>query len=131
MAQLLNKAEAVGMFDGVPVDNFTELTVELTALDITKTADKRIWVDGELTYTIVVTNIDDRTSGVPVETVKVTDIIDPTIATLVSGSVEIDGVPATQPGDYTFDPASGLLTVTLGNIAAGNSRTITFRVERV
>lgn len=131
MAQLINKAEAIGTYQGIPVDKNTELIVELTALDITKTADKMIWVDGELTYTIVVTNIDKTTPGTPVLTVEVTDIIDPTIAKLVANSVTIDGNPAIEPTDYTYEPTTGLLTVKLGEILAGRFRTITFRVEEV
>lgn len=138
MAQLLNRADASGTFDSVPIDASTELSVELSALSITKTADKAIWVRDNLTYTIVVRNIDTRDPddpddpGLPVTGVEVTDTIDPTIAALVAGSVMINNNPAVEGTDYTYDPVSGLLTlISLDDLAVGGSHTITFQVSSV
>lgn len=132
MAKLLNKAETNGMFDGVYVDNYTELSVELSALDITKTADKKIWVKDQLEYTITVTNIDDSVPGLPVEDVEVTDTIDPTIAKLIETSLTlvIDGTPIT-PVNYNYNTTTGLLTVNVGNLNAKGKAIITFQVEMV
>lgn len=79
---------------------------------------------GLLTYTITINNQSLNPYVAPI----VTDTVDPALATLVLGSVRINGVVTT---DYTFDVPTGLLTVNLGDVVATSTTIITFDVERV
>lgn len=93
----------------------------LDGLKVTKTADKMVWAAGVLTYTITVTNSTAEIFTSPV----ITDVLDKTSVTFVDGSVTIDGQPAATE-IYSYDEASGKLTINLSNIAPSASSTITF-----
>lgn len=97
----------------------------LDGLKVTKTADKMVWADGVLTYTITVTNSTAEIFTLPV----ITDVLDKTLVTFVDGSVTIDGQPAATE-IYSYDEASGKLTINLSNIAPSASSTITFQVKK-
>lgn len=129
MNELINTATSFGDYLGIPTEITSDpVVVQLVdGLSITKTADRQSWATGYLTYTITIINDSEE----PYETPIVTDTIDPTKATLVDGSVTINGVPATSPTDYTFDPITGLLTVNLADIEAESQTVIVFQVERV
>lgn len=99
------------------------VTAMTDELSITKTANKVMWADGQLTYTIVVTN---ESTTLPYENVTFSDIIDPTIASLVTGSVKLNGADVT----HTYDDTTGALTFTIGNIAAASTATITFSIVK-
>ena len=127
--ELTNTATSVGTYDGLSTEMTSEAVVVLMLddLTITKSADRQVWVTGNLTYTITITNDTENDYVTPV----VTDTIDPTLATLVPDSVTINGVPATSPTDYTFDDVTGLLTVNLPDIVAESNAVIVFEVSRV
>lgn len=127
--ELTNTATSVGTYDGLSTEMTSEAVVVLMLEDltITKSADRQVWVTGNLTYTITITNDTENDYETPV----VTDTIDPTLATLVPDSVTINGVPATSPTDYTFDDVTGLLTVNLPDIVAESNAVIVFEVSRV
>ncbi|NLL02221.1 MAG: hypothetical protein GX265_04300 [Mollicutes bacterium] len=129
MNELTNTATSVGTYDGLSTEMTSEAVVVLMLddLTITKSADRQVWVTGNLTYTITITNDTENDYETPV----VTDTIDPTLATLVPDSVTINGVPATSPTDYTFDDVTGLLTVNLPDIVAESNAVIVFEVSRV
>lgn len=129
MNELINIASSVGDYEGLSTEMTTEAVVTqlVDDLSITKTADRESWATGNLTYTITIDNQSDN----PYETPVVTDTIDPTKATLVDGTVKINGVPATSPDDYTFDAVTGLLTVNLADIASASTTEIEFKVKRV
>lgn len=129
MNELTNTATTVGTYDGLSTEMTSEAVVVLMLddLTITKSADRQVWVTGNLTYTITITNDTENDYETPV----VTDTIDPTLATLVPDSVTINGVPATSPTDYTFDDVTGLLTVNLPDIVAESDAVIVFEVSRV
>ena len=129
MNELTNTATSVGTYDGLSTEMTSEAVVVLMLddLTITKSADRQVWVTGNLTYTITITNDTENDYVTPV----VTDTIDPTLATLVPDSVTINGVPATSPTDYTFDDVTGLLTVNLPDIVAESNAVIVFEVSRV
>ena len=95
----------------------------LKGLTATKTADKMIWSDGVLTYTIVVSNNTDYDYVGPV----VTDILDISLISLVDDSVTVDGVKISTP-QYTWDSSSGKLSISLTDIEAKGLKTITFQV---
>lgn len=122
--------ENTGDFSGLVGTSAVEFASTLASVTVisgltaTKTANLTNWVNGELTYTVVVSNAADNeafTGGV------FTDQLDPAI-TLASSAdpVQIDGSPVA----YTF--TGNLLTINnLPEVAAGASITITFRVVQV
>ena len=124
---LSNTVSALGNFNDVPTAMASEavLVTLLDGLKITKTADKPVWADGVLTYTIVLTNDETKPYTTPV----VTDIIDNTLVDFVSGSVMIEGVAATDD-QYSYNENTHTLTVLLDDIAAASTRTITFQVKK-
>lgn len=126
---LINTASSLGTYNGISTEMTTEAVVTqlIDDLSITKEASRDSWITGNMTYTITLVNDTEE----PYEDVVVTDTINPALATLVDGTVKIDGVVVSSPGDYTFDVPSGLLTVNLGAVAATTTAVIEFDVERV
>ena len=124
---LSNTVSALGNYNNVPTAMASEavLVTLLDGLKITKTADKLVWADGVLTYTIVLTNDETKPYTAPV----VTDIIDNTLVDFISGSVMIEGVAATDD-QYSYNENTHTLTVLLDDIAATSTRTITFQVKK-
>lgn len=124
---LSNTVSALGNYNDVPTAMTSEavLVTLLDGLKITKTADKPVWADGVLTYTIVLTNDETKPYTAPV----VTDIIDNTLVDFISGSVLIEGVAATDD-QYSYNVNTHTLTVLLDDIAATSTRTITFQVKK-
>lgn len=127
--ELINIASSVGTYDSLSTEMTTEAVVTqlIDDLSITKAASRESWATGDLTYTISV----DNQATLPYEAPIVTDTIDPTKATLVAGTVTINGNPATTPTDYTFDAITGLLTVNLPDVIAASTTVIEFDVSRV
>lgn len=123
--KLSNIASVTGTYDAVPVTLESEavITEIISGLTIQKTANKQNWASGTLTYTITITN----NAVNSLETPTVTDILDPKLIRLVENSVEVNGSTA----QYTYDAASGLLTLTLDAIAVGGNSVITFQVQKV
>lgn len=127
--ELINIATSVGTYDDISTEMTTEsvVTYLVDDLSIIKAASRESWATGNLTYTITI----DNQATLPYVTPVVTDTIDPTKATLVDGTVTINGISATSPADYTFDVVTGLLTVNLTNVAATSTTVIEFEVSRV
>lgn len=124
---LSNTVSALGNYNDVPTAMASEavLVTLLDGLKIIKTADKPVWADGVLTYTIVLTNDETKPYTAPV----VTDIIDNTLVDFISGSVMIEGVAATDD-QYSYNENTHTLTVLLDDIAATSTRTITFQANK-
>lgn len=125
--ELNNTATVLGNYNSIPTEISTQVLVVtmLKGLTATKTADKMIWSDGVLTYTIVVSNNTDYDYVGPV----VTDILDISLISLVDDSVTVDGVKISTP-QYTWDSSSGKLSISLTDIEAKGLKTITFQVEK-
>ncbi len=120
---LLNQGLLNADYDNQAVD-FITTEVETVLVDgiiANKTANKAVWLNGLLTYTVELTN----GAEYDLENLVFTDKIDTTKATLVADTVMIDGVAAT----YTF--VGDLLTVELPNLAVGEDVAITFQVQKV
>lgn len=85
--ELTNTATVLGNYNSIPTEiSTTALVVTiLTGLTVTKSADKPIWTEGNLTYTIEVNN-EAYTSPV------ITDVLDPTLISLVTNSIKVDDV---------------------------------------
>ena len=123
--ELRNTVGAKGNYNSIPtsITSVASVVTMVEGLSITKTADKLVWADGELTYTIVITNDADQTY----ENVVVTDILNTTLVEFVDKSVTIDSVQATT-GEYEYN--DGTLTVNINDIVASESKTVTFKVTK-
>ncbi len=91
------------------------------AITATKTANKTVWTEGILLYTITINNGET----IDFETPSFSDTLNTTLVDYVTDSFKVGG--AVHAHNY----ASGVLTATLPTITAGNSLTITFEVVRV
>ena len=122
---LSNIANVTGNYDAIPTTLTSEavITEMIAGLTIVKTADKQNWASGNLTYTVTISNSAEN----PFEKPTFTDILDPALISLVENSVKVDGADA----QYTYDPATGLLTIELETIEKDKSAEITFQVQKV
>lgn len=124
---LSNTVSVLGNYNNIPTEINSEAVVVsmIDGLTVTKTADKMVWADGLLTYTIVINNKADLSYTTPV----ITDILDTTKVGFVNESVTIDGVKA-ETSKYTYEDSTGTLTITLDDITTTGSTTITFQVSK-
>ena len=97
-------------------------TTIISGLTAVLSADKKYWVNGPLTYTVVITNEsgDVYSKGVLADNIDTTNVVFDT-----DYGVEIDGSKTT---DFTY--SDGLLSVNLPDIAEGGTLTVTFRVTQ-
>ena len=95
----------------------------IDGLSISKVADKRVWADRLLTYTVTITNNTLKEYSSPV----VQDTLDILLIDFVDSSVTVDGVTSSA---YTFSSDTGLLTINLDKIDASSSKVITFQVKK-
>ena len=124
---LSNTVSVLGNYNNIPTEISCEAVVVsmIDGLTVTKTADKMVWADGLLTYTIVINNKADLSYTTPV----ITDILDTTKVGFVNDSVTINGVKA-ETSKYTYEESTGKLTINLDDITATGSTTITFQVSK-
>lgn len=122
--KLSNIANVTGTYDSVATALSSEavITSLIAGLTIVKTADKQNWASGYLTYTITITNNAEN----PFEKPEITDTLDPTLITLVDNSVKVGD----ETVEYTYDPTTGELKVSLETIPVGQSTVITFQVQK-
>lgn len=124
---LNNTATVLGTYNEIPTTLTSEVLVTtlLSGLTVTKTADKEVWADGNLTYTITVDNQTTETYTSPV----ITDILDKDLVTLLTDTIKINDTAATT-SDYEYEEATGKLTVNLSDIAPSSKVTVTFQVTK-
>lgn len=125
--ELKNTVSATGKINEIPtlINSEASVVTMLSGLTITKTADKTVWANRLLTYTITISN----QTTVPYVTPIVKDILDTSLVNFVDDSVTIDGVKATAE-EANFDTATSTLTVNLTDIEAAGTKTITFQVTK-
>ena len=125
--QLTNTASVLGSYNNVPTAISSQALVVsmIDGLTVTKTADKMIWADGVLTYTIVVDNQATEAYTTPI----ITDILDTTLVSFVEDSVTIEGVKS-EASEYSYDEATGTLKINLTDIAPTEKKTVTFQVTK-
>lgn len=118
----------IGNFTGIYLDETVDfrtnevVTTIITGVTATKTADKTFWINGPLTYTIVV----DNTTGTDLTNVLFKDDLDIQTVTLdTSFGVKVDGAPVI----YSFD--AGQLSLNIPLIQDGVAVTITFQVIQI
>ena len=127
---LTSQAGSLGSYDGQDLAlSSSPVNVTITSgLSLTMTTDQAVWADGYLTYTVVLANV---SGSFPYVGPVVTTVLDPTLVTLVAGSVVLDSVSLVLDTDYTFDDSTGTLTVNFDDVEIGNSSTLTFQVEQI
>lgn len=120
---LTNMGDFTAEYDG-EIITFSSTEVKTTivhGITAVKSADKSIWVNGPLLYTVVLTN----DSGMPLTDGTFTDQLDIALITLDEAhGIYINGVKTA----HTFDAGGVLLVEHLPTIAPGESITITFQV---
>lgn len=123
--ELTNTVTAVGNYNSIPtsITSTASVVTMIGGLTIAKTADKTVWADGELTYTIIVDNQTEKNYEEPV----ITDKLNTTLVEFVDGSVIIEGVAATS-SEHLYQ--TDTLTINLSTINANDSKTISFKVRK-
>lgn len=124
---LNNIASVLGNYNSIPTQITSDVLVVsmISGLTIKKTADKMVWGDGKLTYTIEVSNQTNVDYTNPV----ITDEIDISLIKFVSESVKVNGTEL-ESSKYTYDDTSGKLTINIDDVEALQTTTITFEVEK-
>lgn len=102
--------------------NNISVEVPSSSLSITKSADKNIWSDGILKYSVTITN--NSSSNITNGIFK--DIINPSYANVIPSSVLVNG--SALP--FTYNKVTGQLEIRNLNINAGESITITYSVSK-
>ena len=125
--QLSNTATVLGNYNSIPTEISTQVLVVtmISGLTVTKTADKMVWSEGNLTYTIVIDNQADEAYTSPV----ITDILNTTLISFVDNSITVDD-QVLDSSKYTWDDNSGKLTITLSDIESKAKKTIKFQVSK-
>lgn len=126
-SELRNSVTSAGIYNNIPTSITSTVSV-VTIIDglyITKTADKQIWADGILTYTII---IDNQTEKV-YESPKITDVLDNNLIEFINGSVTIDEVTATS-SEYSYNDSEHTLTLNLEDLDPSSTKTIKFQVSK-
>mgnify|MGYP004652226165 FL=1 len=124
---LSNTVTVLGNYNEIPTSISSQALVVamIDGLTVTKTADKMVWADGVLTYTIEVDNkaLESYTSP------TITDVLDISLVSFVNGSVTIDGAKA-EESKYTYNDANGTLTINIPDIIASGKCVVTFQVSK-
>ncbi len=125
--ELSNTVRAVGNYNNVPtsITSAVSVVTMISGLTITKTADKPVWADGNLTYSIVINNQAEKDYVTP----EITDVLDSNLIEFVPESVTVDGVKA-ETSSYSYNEGTHTLTINLDDITAGESKTVTFQVKK-
>lgn len=124
---LLNQASTAGTYNTQALSMSSALlsVVLVDGLTVAMVADKEVWADGMLTYSITITN----NAGYAYVAPQITDILDPTLVEFVADSVMVDDA-ALDSGSYTYTPADGTLAITLPDLAIGATTVVAFRVQK-
>lgn len=127
MNELNNVATATGDYNNIPTSLTSNTSVVnlVDGLKLTIMADQSNWVMGDLTYTITLTNNTNMSYEHPI----ITDTLNPTLISLVSGSIEIDGTVLEQ-SKYNYVEDTGLLTIYLDDVNPSTEIILTFRVTK-
>lgn len=124
--ELTNQATILDNYNDIPTEISTQALVVtiLTGPTVTKSADKMVWSDGNLTYKLELNNQTENAYTSPV----VTDILNPDLIKLVDNTIKIDGTLIDE-SEYTYDESTGKLTINLPTINS-KEETVTFEVSK-
>lgn len=125
--ELSNTATVLGNYNNIPTEISTQALVVtmITGLTVSKTADKMVWSEGALTYTITINNEAEETYTSPV----ITDMLDTNLITFVNDSITVDGIKL-ENSKYTWDESTGKLTITLSDIEKSAQKIVKFQVSK-
>lgn len=125
--ELSNTATTLGNYNDIPTEISTQALVVtmITGLTMTKSADKMVWSEGNLTYKIEVNNQTDK----PYTSPKITDVLNPLLISFVPESVKVDDTPL-EVSQYTYEESTGVLSITLPDIGSKEKKIITFEVKK-
>ena len=125
--ELTNTATVLGNYNSIPTEitSTAFVVTMLSGLTVTKSADKPVWSEGNLTYKIEINNATTESYTSPV----ITDILNPTLITLVKDTIKVDDIPL-ENSQYTFDESTGKLTITFSDITSQAKKTVTFEVSK-
>ena len=125
--ELKNIVSVTGNYKNIPTSIVSPVSVVtmLKGISITKSADKEIWINGTLTYKIVLNNETNEIYQSPI----LTDQLNNNLITFIDGSILIDGIKATS-NEYSYDEDSNTLTIKLKDLNPYTSSTITFEVNK-
>lgn len=112
--EITNTATITGGGITAPIEVSASVSpLSAPALTITKTISPVPVTDnGRLTYTFLIQNTGSR-AAVTTDEIVLTDDFDPILSDLV---VTLDGVPLTEPADYTYNEATGIFSTVGGRI---------------
>jgi uncharacterized repeat protein (TIGR01451 family) len=120
---LSNIAGVLGTYDETQISANSDAAVtQLVNILITKAADKALWVDGILTYTVTINN----NASDPYTGITLSDTLDPILISLVSNSVLVNG----SAGVYTYNSETGALSVEIPDMDPEDEVIVTFQVRR-
>lgn len=124
---LNNTVSVLGNYNEIPTSVSSQVLVVsmIDGLTVTKSADKMVWADGVLTYTVVVDNKTTVSYASPV----VTDVLDISLVSFVNGSVTVDGEKLDE-SKYTYAEDTGTLIINLSDVLPSSTSTITFQVAK-
>lgn len=124
---LSNTALVLGEYNSIPTSISSQALVVtlIDGLTVTKSADKMVWADGFLTYTI---DVDNKTT-VSYTSPVITDVLDTSLVSFVADSVTINGEKA-DSSKYSYNDATGTLTINLSDISPSDSSKVTFQVTK-
>lgn len=127
MNELTNQVVSNGTYDSIPTSltSNTSVVSLIDGLTLKLESDKNKWVNGNLTYTVTLSNLTESAYT----NVVITDTINPTYAVFVEGSVKLDS-EVYSSDKYTYDKSSGLLTINLDDVNANIVKVITFEVSK-
>lgn len=128
MPQLTNLARTDAKFNDVTTYDISTITVEVPSIKVEKSANMDIWYGDVLTYTVTITNLDESTEA---KSIVFTDTIDPSLATLITNSVYVNGKQLVIDVDFTYNATTGKLEITnMSNIAPKGQTEVTFQVNK-
>ena len=112
----------INNLDTTITSNIISVEIPSSPLSISKLANKNIWSDGILKYSIIITN--NSNSNIINGIFK--DVINPKYANVIPSSVLVNG--STLP--FTYNKATGQLEINNLNINANEIVTITYSVSK-
>lgn len=125
--ELSNTVNVLGNYNSIPTSLESEAVVVSMndGLTVTKEADKMVCASGVLTYTITINNTATESYTSPI----ITDVLNPSLVTFVSGSVMLNNEKL-EESNYTYEASSGTLTINLPDITSSSKSEITFQVTK-
>ncbi len=125
--ELSNTVNVLGNYNSIPTSLESEAVVVsmIDGLTVTKEADKMVCASGVLTYTITINNTATESYTSPI----ITDVLNPSLVTFVSGSVMLNNEKL-EESNYTYEASSGTLTINLPDITSSSKSEITFQVTK-